>query len=197
MGDAHYPDIKQDYNHVEACTMWFVKQPEYYDVIVTENLFGDIITDLAAIIQGGLGIAAGGNINPEGGPGNAPRFNSWLFLELKLSQTLGDKSTAVGGVQWKSFWESNVADRWSLPRWSSSWVRSRAALAWRSAGTAGLVVRPAALRTRVARAAVAALPGGSALAASRRMAVLGIRPSARSSGARKPRGAQCAAAVLG
>jgi hypothetical protein len=46
--------------------MWFVNQPEYYDVIVTENLFGDIITDLAAIIQGGLGIAAGGNINPEG-----------------------------------------------------------------------------------------------------------------------------------
>ena len=37
MGDAHYPDIKQDYNHVDACTMWFVKQPEYYDVIVTEN----------------------------------------------------------------------------------------------------------------------------------------------------------------
>jgi len=65
-GDAHYPEIKQDYNHVDACTMWFVKQPEYYDVIVTENLFGDIITDLAAIIQGGLGIAAGGNINPEG-----------------------------------------------------------------------------------------------------------------------------------
>ena len=45
MGDAHYPEIKQDYNHVDACTMWFVKQPEYYDVIVTENLFGDIITD--------------------------------------------------------------------------------------------------------------------------------------------------------
>jgi 3-isopropylmalate dehydrogenase len=44
--------------------MWFVKQPEWYDVIVTENLFGDIITDLAAIIQGGLGIAAGGNMNP-------------------------------------------------------------------------------------------------------------------------------------
>ena len=80
MGDAQYPDIKQDYNHVDACTMWFVKQPEYYDVIVTENLFGDIITDLAAIIQGGLGIAAGGNINPEGvsmfGPmgGSAPKY---------------------------------------------------------------------------------------------------------------------------
>jgi len=80
MGDKDYPDIKQDYNHVDACTMWFVKQPEWYDVIVTENLFGDIITDLAAIIQGGLGIAAGGNINPEGVSmfepmgGSAPKY---------------------------------------------------------------------------------------------------------------------------
>ena len=80
MGDAHYKDIKQDYNHVDACTMWFVKQPEWYDVIVTENLFGDIITDLAAIIQGGLGIAAGGNVNPEGVSmfepmgGSAPKY---------------------------------------------------------------------------------------------------------------------------
>jgi 3-isopropylmalate dehydrogenase len=61
-----YPDIKKDYNHVDACCMWFVKNPEYYDVIVTDNIFGDIITDLAAIIQGGLGVAAGGNINPQG-----------------------------------------------------------------------------------------------------------------------------------
>lgn len=80
MGDQHYPDIKQDYNHVDAATMWFVKQPEWYDVIVTENLFGDIITDLAAIIQGGLGIAAGGNMNPEGVSmfepmgGSAPKY---------------------------------------------------------------------------------------------------------------------------
>ncbi len=80
MGDRDYPDVKQDYNHVDACTMWFVKQPEWYDVIVTENLFGDIITDLAAIIQGGLGIAAGGNINPEGVSmfepmgGSAPKY---------------------------------------------------------------------------------------------------------------------------
>jgi len=80
LGDQHYPDIKQDYNHVDAATMWFVKQPEWYDVIVTENLFGDIITDLAAIIQGGLGIAAGGNINPEGVSmfepmgGSAPKY---------------------------------------------------------------------------------------------------------------------------
>jgi len=63
---AEYPDIKKDYNHVDACCMWFVKNPEYYDVIVTDNIFGDIITDLAAIIQGGLGVAAGGNINPKG-----------------------------------------------------------------------------------------------------------------------------------
>lgn len=80
MGDKDYPDIKQDYNHVDAATMWFVKQPEWYDVIVTENLFGDIITDLAAIVQGGLGIAAGGNINPEGVSmfepmgGSAPKY---------------------------------------------------------------------------------------------------------------------------
>ena len=66
LGDKFYPEIKQDYNHVDACTMWFVKQPEYYDVIVTENLFGDIVTDLAAIIRDGLGIAASGNTNPEG-----------------------------------------------------------------------------------------------------------------------------------
>ena len=59
-----YPDIKADYNHVDACCMWMVKNPDYYDVIVTTNMFGDIITDLAAVIQGGLGVAAGGNINP-------------------------------------------------------------------------------------------------------------------------------------
>jgi 3-isopropylmalate dehydrogenase len=80
MGDAHYPDVKQDYNHVDACNMWMVKSPEFYDVIVTENLFGDIITDLGAMIQGGLGIAAGGNINPEGVSmfepmgGSAPKY---------------------------------------------------------------------------------------------------------------------------
>jgi 3-isopropylmalate dehydrogenase len=80
MGDAEFKDIEQDYNHVDACTMWFVKQPEWYDVVVTENLFGDIITDLAAIIQGGLGIAAGGNINPHGVSmfepmgGSAPKY---------------------------------------------------------------------------------------------------------------------------
>ncbi len=61
-----YPDIETDYAHVDAITMWFVKNPEWFDVIVTDNMFGDIITDLGAMIQGGMGIAAGGNINPEG-----------------------------------------------------------------------------------------------------------------------------------
>jgi 3-isopropylmalate dehydrogenase len=61
-----YPDIATDYAHVDATTMWFVKNPEWFDVIVTDNMFGDIITDLGAMVQGGMGIAAGGNINPEG-----------------------------------------------------------------------------------------------------------------------------------
>ena len=61
-----FEDVNQDYAHVDAVTMWMVKSPEFFDVIVTNNMFGDIITDLGAMIQGGLGIAAGANINPEG-----------------------------------------------------------------------------------------------------------------------------------
>lgn len=67
-----YPDIQTDYNHVDACCMWMVKNPEFYDVIVTTNMFGDIITDLAGILQGGMGVASGGNINPE--PGGTSMF---------------------------------------------------------------------------------------------------------------------------
>ena len=66
MGDADYPDIKREYAHIDATVMWMVKNPEWFDVIVTGNMFGDIITDLGAMIQGGMGIAAGGNINPDG-----------------------------------------------------------------------------------------------------------------------------------
>ena len=75
-----YPDVKTDYAHVDATTMWFVKNPEWFDVIVTDNMFGDIITDLGAMIQGGMGIAAGGNINPKGVSmfepigGSAPKY---------------------------------------------------------------------------------------------------------------------------
>jgi 3-isopropylmalate dehydrogenase len=67
-----YPEVETDYNHVDACCMWIVKNPEYYDVIVTTNMFGDIITDLSGIIQGGMGVAAGGNINPD--PGGVSMF---------------------------------------------------------------------------------------------------------------------------
>jgi 3-isopropylmalate dehydrogenase len=75
-----YSDITTDYAHVDATTMWFVKNPEWFDVIVTDNMFGDIITDLGAMIQGGMGIAAGGNINPGGVSmfepigGSAPKY---------------------------------------------------------------------------------------------------------------------------
>jgi 3-isopropylmalate dehydrogenase len=75
-----YSGIKTDYAHVDATCMWMVKNPEWFDVIVTDNLFGDIITDLGAMIQGGMGIAAGGNINPEGVSmfepigGSAPKY---------------------------------------------------------------------------------------------------------------------------
>jgi 3-isopropylmalate dehydrogenase len=82
IGAKDYPDIKRDYAHVDATTMWFVKNPEWFDVIVTDNMFGDIITDLGAMIQGGMGIAAGGNINPEGTSmfepigGSAPKYTN-------------------------------------------------------------------------------------------------------------------------
>jgi len=75
-----YPDIECDYAHVDATCMWMVKNPEWFDTIVTCNMFGDIITDLGAMIQGGMGIAAGANINPEGVSmfepigGSAPKY---------------------------------------------------------------------------------------------------------------------------
>ena len=63
---SDYPNVKSDFAMVDAITMWFVKNPDYFDVIVASNLFGDIITDLGAMLQGGMGFAAGGNINPDG-----------------------------------------------------------------------------------------------------------------------------------
>ena len=80
VGQKDYPDIERNYAHVDAICMWMVKNPEQFDVIVTDNMFGDIITDLGATIQGGLGIAAGGNINPGGTSmfepigGSAPKY---------------------------------------------------------------------------------------------------------------------------
>jgi len=76
----NYPDVRTEFNFVDAVTMWFVKNPEWFDVVVTPNMFGDIITDLGAMIQGGLGLAPGGNINPKGTSmfepihGSAPKY---------------------------------------------------------------------------------------------------------------------------
>jgi len=80
IGQKDYTDIQHDYYHVDATCMWMVKNPEWFDVLVTDNLFGDIITDLGAMTQGGMGIAAGGNINPNGVSmfepigGSAPKY---------------------------------------------------------------------------------------------------------------------------
>ena len=80
IGAAEFPEIRRDYYHVDATCMWMIKNPEWFDVLVTGNMFGDIITDLGAMTQGGMGIAAGGNINPEGVSmfepigGSAPKY---------------------------------------------------------------------------------------------------------------------------
>ena len=77
---TEYPEVSTDFNFVDAITMWFVKNPEWFDVVVAPNMFGDIITDLGAMIQGGLGLAPGANINPEGTSmfepihGSAPKY---------------------------------------------------------------------------------------------------------------------------
>ena len=108
VGDADYSDIKQDYNHVDACTMWMVKSPEFYDVIVTSNLFGDIITDLGAMIQGGMGIAAGGNINPEGVSmfepigGSAPKYTGQNIINPLAT-------ICAGGMMLDTLGESDAA----------------------------------------------------------------------------------------
>ena len=107
---GEYPDITTDYAHVDATTMWFVKNPEWFDVIVTDNMFGDIITDLGAMVQGGMGIAAGGNINPAGVSmfepigGSAPKYTgkdvinplaAICALSMML-ETLGEAEAARG-----------------------------------------------------------------------------------------------------
>jgi 3-isopropylmalate dehydrogenase len=108
MGEKDYSDINREYYHVDATCMWMVKNPEWFDVIVTGNMFGDIITDLGAIVQGGMGIAAGGNINPEGVSmfepigGSAPKYTgkgiinplaSICAVQMML-ETLGEQKAA-------------------------------------------------------------------------------------------------------
>jgi len=108
IGERDYPDVKREYAHVDAICMWMVKNPEWFDVIVTDNMFGDIITDLGAIIQGGMGIAAGGNINPHGVSmfepigGSAPKYTGQgvinplaaICAAAMMFRTLGEKAVA-------------------------------------------------------------------------------------------------------
>ena len=103
-----YPDINTDYQHVDALCMWMIKNPEKFDVIVTNNMFGDIITDIGAIIQGGLGIAAGGNINPgkiamfEPIGGSAPKYTGQgkinplaaIYAAQMMLEYLGEEKAA-------------------------------------------------------------------------------------------------------
>jgi 3-isopropylmalate dehydrogenase len=90
-----YPDVTPDYAHIDATTMWMVKNPEWFDVIVTENMFGDIITDLGAMIQGGMGVAAGGNLNPQGVSmfepigGSAPKYTGQNIINPVASILAG------------------------------------------------------------------------------------------------------------
>ncbi|MDY6968912.1 MAG: 3-isopropylmalate dehydrogenase [Spirochaetota bacterium] len=96
IGENDYPQIKREYYHVDATCMWMIKNPEWFDVIVTGNMFGDIITDLGAMTQGGMGIAAGGNINPDGVSmfepigGSAPKYTG---------QNIINPMAAIGAAQ--------------------------------------------------------------------------------------------------
>lgn len=112
LGEAQYPDIRRDYYHVDATCMWMVKNPEWFDVIVTGNMFGDIITDLGAMTQGGMGIAAGGNINPTGVSmfepigGSAPKYTGQNVINplaaiaagAMMLETLGEDE-AAGAIE--------------------------------------------------------------------------------------------------
>ncbi len=95
VGQADFADVERDYYHVDATCMWMVKSPEWFDVLVTSNMFGDIITDLGAITQGGMGIAAGGNINPEGVSmfepigGSAPKYTGMGIINPLASIVAG------------------------------------------------------------------------------------------------------------
>ena len=108
IGEQDYPDVKREYYHVDATCMWMVKSPEWFDVLVTSNMFGDIITDLGAETQGGMGIAAGGNINPQGVSmfepigGSAPKYTGKNLINplaaicagAMMLETLGEVEAA-------------------------------------------------------------------------------------------------------
>ncbi|WP_067049522.1 isocitrate/isopropylmalate dehydrogenase family protein [Methanofollis ethanolicus] len=110
---SRHPGVSTEFNFVDAVTMWFVKKPEWFDVVVTPNMFGDIITDLGAMIQGGLGLAPGGNINPKGTSmfepihGSAPKYKglgvanpiATIWAGGLLLDHLGEHEAAEGIVR--------------------------------------------------------------------------------------------------
>ncbi len=125
IGAKDYPDVKREYYHVDAACMWMIKNPEWFDVLVTSNMFGDIITDLGAETQGGMGIAAGGNINPQGVSmfepigGSAPKYTGKNVInplaaicagammletleEVQAAQAIEEAVKAVTGTRIKS-----------------------------------------------------------------------------------------------
>jgi 3-isopropylmalate dehydrogenase len=118
---AKHPGVTTDFNYVDAMTMWFVKNPEWFDVVVTPNMFGDIITDLGAMVQGGLGLAPGGNINPNGTSmfepihGSAPKYKgqnkvnpiATIWAGAMMLEQLGEKEAADSIV---SAIETNILD---------------------------------------------------------------------------------------
>jgi 3-isopropylmalate dehydrogenase len=104
-----FPDIETEFTYVDAISMWFVKNPEWFKVVVTPNMFGDIITDLGAMIQGGMGVAAGANLNPEGTSmfepihGSAPKYKglnkadpvATIMAGSLLLNTIGEKKGSI------------------------------------------------------------------------------------------------------
>jgi len=144
---SKYPGVSHEFNFVDAITMWFVKNPEWFDVVVTPNMFGDIITDLGAMIQGGLGLAPGGNINPDGTSmfepihGSAPKYKglnmanplATIWAGSMLLDQLGEHKAAdsvLSGIE-ASIKEKKVTKDMGgntgtheVGEWISEWIKT-------------------------------------------------------------------------
>ena len=119
---AARPDIERDYAYVDAFTQWIVRNPEHYDIVVSTNMMGDIITDLASVLQGGMGFAAGGNIGDDHAMfepvhGSAPKytgqnrvnpFATFFAIEMML-RWLGERNQDAGLNQQADRLERSVA----------------------------------------------------------------------------------------
>ena len=126
---AEFPEIAVDYLHVDAATIFLVTDPSRFDVIVTDNLFGDILTDLAAAVTGGIGVAASGNINPDGSApsmfepvhGSAPDIAGQSKADptaaiLSAALLLDHLGLPAAAAQINAAVESDIASRGASPR---------------------------------------------------------------------------------